>query len=69
MTYRIIIDRGVCSGFGACVDAAPGLFTLGGDGIATAVAETDDRDGALRAARECPMGAITVIGEDGREAR
>ena len=69
MSYTIIIDRSVCSGFGSCVDAAPHIFALGGDGIATATAETDDREAALRAACECPMGAITVLDSEGREAR
>jgi ferredoxin len=68
MSYTIIIDPAVCSGFGACVDAAPQLFTLGPGGIATAPATTDDREAAVRAARECPMGAISVIAEDGKEA-
>ena len=42
---------------------------MGGDGIATAQPQTDDRQAALNAARECPMGAITVLDEDGKEAR
>ena len=69
MSYTIIIDRDVCSGFGACVDSAPRIFAMGGDGIATAQPQTDDRQSALNAARECPMGAITVLDEDGKEAR
>jgi len=69
MSYTIIIDRSVCSGFGACVDASPQIFTMGGDGIATAPAQTDDGEAALRAAHECPMGAITVLDGEGREAR
>ena len=69
MSYTIIIDRDVCSGFGACVDAAQRIFAMGGDGIATAQPQTDDRQAALNAARECPMGAITVLDEDGKEAR
>jgi ferredoxin len=69
MIYTIIIDRDVCSGFGACVDSAPRIFAMGGDGIATAQPQTDDRQAALNAARECPMGAITVLDEDGQEAR
>jgi ferredoxin len=58
--YRVSIDRSLCSGFGACVDASPGLFRLEGDGIAaTLVAETDDPR-VLDAADACPMGAILV---------
>ncbi len=58
--YRIQIDRSLCSGFGACVDASPALFQLDGSGIALAtVAETDDPR-VLDAADACPMGAILV---------
>ncbi len=69
MSYRIIIDRTACSGFGSCVDTAPGTFTIGADGIATAPHETDDVDSALEAARQCPMGAITVVDANGSEMR
>jgi ferredoxin len=59
-TYRIRIDRTLCSGFGSCVDLAPHAFELGPDGIATVLAtETDDAI-AVDAAASCPMGAITV---------
>jgi ferredoxin len=67
MTYRIIIERDVCSGFGACADAAPRMFAVGGDGIATAPLQTVDLAGALEAARQCPMGAIAVLDENGKE--
>jgi len=40
--FRIEIDRKLCSGFGSCLDAAPGLIELGGDGIA--VARVSERD-------------------------
>ena len=59
-TYRITIDRQLCSGFGACVELAPDLFRLADDGVASAiVVETDNRS-ALDAADSCPMGAIIV---------
>ncbi len=69
MSYKIIIDRGACSGFGTCIESAPQLFAMGDDGVATAVAETSDRDAAIEAARGCPMGAITVLDEDGNVLR
>ena len=44
-TYRITIDRSLCSGFGSCVELAPEAYELGPDGIANAlVHETDDPD-------------------------
>ena len=59
-TYRIEIDRSLCSGFGSCLKKAPEVFALDGRGVATLVlAETDD-DGVLDAADSCPMGAIAV---------
>lgn len=59
-TYQITIDPTLCSGFGACVDAAPDLFRLDAGGIASAVElETSDA-AALDAAAACPMGAICV---------
>jgi ferredoxin len=65
MPYGILIDRSACSGFGTCVETAPHLFVLGDDGIAQAGAETDDHDAAREAARQCPMGAITVLDHAG----
>jgi ferredoxin len=59
-TYRIRIDRTLCSGFGSCAELAPEAFEVGADGIATVlVGETDDA-AILDAAASCPMAAITV---------
>lgn len=64
-TYRIEIDRSLCSGFGSCVKDAPAVFALDADGLATAlVLETDD-EAVLDAAGSCPMGAITVLELEG----
>ena len=66
--YRIEIDRSLCSGFGSCAELAPGRFVLGPDGIAVVhEGETDD-DAVLEAAASCPMGAIAVYDERGRQA-
>ena len=60
MSYRIVIDRSLCSGFGACADLAPHLVELGPDGRAAArVGETDD-PAALELVATCPMSAIAV---------
>ena len=60
-TFRVVIDRSLCSGFGSCVDLAPTLFALNGDGIATVrTGETQD-EAAISAAGDCPMGAIAVF--------
>lgn len=65
---RVQIDRSLCSGFGACVDAAPELFRLGDDGVAVALVGESGAPAALEAARSCPMGAIVVLDAEGREA-
>lgn len=64
----IQIDRSLCSGFGSCADAAPSLFRVGDDGIAVVLREVDDLADAIDAADSCPMGAITVLDDEGREA-
>lgn len=59
-TFRIHIDRTLCSGFGSCAELAPQAFEVGADGIATVlVGETDD-SAVLNAVDSCPMAAITV---------
>jgi ferredoxin len=59
-TYQITIDQSLCSGFGACVDAAPDLFLLDAAGTASAVELETSNPAALDAAASCPMGAICV---------
>jgi ferredoxin len=66
--FRIEIDRTLCSGFGSCLDAAPGLIELGGDGIAIARVESTDAPAALEAAHSCPMSAITIVEAQGELA-
>jgi ferredoxin len=63
MTYRIIIDRDICSGYGACADSDP-RFVMGRDGVAV-----EELGSALKAMRDCPMGAIAVLDETGAELR
>lgn len=60
-TYRIVIDRTLCSGFGACAEHAPALIELDRSGLATLRAGETDDEGILDAADACPMGAIAVL--------
>jgi ferredoxin len=61
MTYRLEIDRSICSAFGACAELAPDQFEVGPDGIAKIrVGESDD-PAVIDAADACPMGAISVV--------
>jgi ferredoxin len=64
---RIRLDRTVCDGFGLCAKHAPGYFSLDDWGYASltgsgAVAE-HDRDAVKRALLDCPVHAITEIGD------
>jgi ferredoxin len=63
---EITVDRALCIGSGDCVDTAPDVFQLDAEDKAVVV----DPDGAplddvLQAAANCPVTAITVVGEDG----
>ena len=61
LTVRI--DRLICVGFETCCEAAPELFRLDGDGIAT-FAETLDGttpERVMEACRACPVDALTVV--------
>jgi ferredoxin len=60
-TFKIVIDRSLCSGFGACAELAPEIFQLGTDGIAEVRVGTSDDPGVVDAAFGCPMGAIAVF--------
>lgn len=65
--YRIVIDRSLCSGFGACAEHAPALIQIDSSGLAALrTGETDD-EGILDAADACPMGAIAVYDSDSGE--
>ena len=64
MSYRIKIDRSLCTGYAECVGIAPEVFQLGRDNVSIVV----DPEGAgdetiLDAARACPVDAITLIDE------
>ena len=63
---EITVDRALCIGSGDCVDTAPDVFQLDDEDKAMVV----DPDGAsvddvIEAARNCPVSAIFVAGEDG----
>jgi ferredoxin len=63
---QVTVDRALCIGSGDCVDTAPDVFQLDDEDKAVVV----DPDGAplddvIEAARNCPVSAIFVAGEDG----
>ena len=69
MAYRIVINRQMCQGIGACVGIAPDAFEIDNDGKAV-VANSGgaDDDSILQAAEACPLEAIVLYDEDGGQA-
>ena len=64
---KIRLDRTVCDGFGICAKHAPGYFSLDDWGYACltgdgTVAEAD-HDAVMNALLDCPVHAITEMGE------
>ncbi|MGI9038782.1 MAG: ferredoxin [Gemmatimonadota bacterium] len=64
----ITVDRLLCVGFGDCIEEAPEAFEFDDEGIAilTNPAEVD-RERLLHACEICPVDAITIVDEDGRQ--
>lgn len=61
--YTIVIDRSLCSGFGACAELAPDIFEVDGGGLVSLRLGRSDDSAVLDAASACPMGAIEIIEE------
>jgi ferredoxin len=65
---RIVIDRDQCVGFGDCVKQAPEGFKLDEETVAVfAAPEVVERERLLRACDACPVDAITVYDEFGKQ--
>ena len=63
---RIRIDRGLCVGFGDCVEAAPMAFALDADGLAVFRSpEAVERGTLVAACDACPVDALTAWDEAG----
>ncbi|MFW6084776.1 MAG: ferredoxin [Gemmatimonadota bacterium] len=64
----VTIDRLLCVGFGDCIDEAPEAFEFDDEGIAVL---TDpgkvERERLLKACEICPVDAIAVTDEAGRQ--
>lgn len=62
------IDRLLCVGFGDCIDEAPDSFEFDDEGIAAFRGEsTADRELLVRACASCPVDALTVVDDAGRQ--
>ena len=65
---RVRIDRTLCVGFGDCVKESPEAFALDEENVAIfATPDAVARAGLLRACASCPVDALTVWGEDGKQ--
>ena len=61
--YRIVIDRTLCSGFGACAELAPEVFEVDDGGLVSLRLGSSADPAVLAAAVACPMAAISVVEE------
>jgi ferredoxin len=65
MTVRL--DRTICDGFGICAKHAPDYFSLDDWGYASLIGDGSvpqaDQDAVMRALLDCPVHAITRLGE------
>ena len=65
---RVRIDRDVCVAFENCAKEAPEAFKLDDTGIVTFVnPQQVERDRLIRACDACPVDALTVCDESGRQ--
>ena len=65
---KIRIDRELCVGFADCVEAAPDAFKLDDVGIVVFVApDAVDRERLISASDTCPVDAIMVWDDAGRQ--
>ena len=64
---KVIVDRNVCIGSATCVVISPDAFELDSEGISTVKKDAlkVDEETLLRAAKSCPVQAISVFDEDG----
>jgi len=65
---RVVIDRDQCVGFADCMKEAPEGFKLDADTVAVFVRpEVVERERLVRACDACPVDAITVYDESGKQ--
>jgi ferredoxin len=64
---KVILDQGICEGYGTCVAAAPDVFELDVDldKAVLLIEEPDDslREDVVEAVKACPVRAIAVADE------
>ncbi len=65
---KVVVDRDLCIGAAPCVTVAPGVFQLDEENKAYVVDQNAaDGDTILLGAQSCPVQAIIVFDEDGKQ--
>jgi len=65
---KIVVDHNLCIGCGTCTTIAPGVFKLDENNKSTVIdLNGADADTVLLAAQSCPVMAISVYDEDGKQ--
>lgn len=65
---KIYVDRDICIGAAPCVAVAPEVFALDEDNKSTVINEKGaDDETILLAAKSCPVKAIFLFDESGRQ--
>lgn len=65
---KIEVDRELCISVASCVAVAPNTFELDDEGIATVKnPNADTKETILQAAQSCPVSAIIVYDDDGKQ--
>ncbi|MBW3624464.1 MAG: ferredoxin [Armatimonadetes bacterium] len=72
MTYRVVLERDFCIGYGCCVEIAPEAFELDEANVVRlkdeeAPSRVEDPR-LMEAARACPVAAIHLFDEEGEQA-
>ena len=67
--YKITVDRNLCIGAGSCVAVAPKAFALDNEAKAIVLPTNTEEDDntVLEAAKACPVAAIILHDETGKQ--
>ncbi|MEK7165896.1 MAG: ferredoxin [Patescibacteria group bacterium] len=67
--YKVTVDRDLCIGAGSCVAVAPQAFALDNEAKAIILPTVDNEDDTtlLESAKSCPVAAIIVTDETGKQ--